>query len=259
MSGSKTNYLENAWGNFAFRNQAFTSPTTVYLGLMTGGADFEAGTVTEVSGFGYARQAVTFAIPASRSTSNSGTVTFPTASGGAWGTITNWGIWDALTTGNLLYYASLDASRTINDTDSISFPTGNVVVTETGGMTTYLANALLNHTLRNTAYTPVATIYTALLTAVSDGLSGSVTEVSGGSYARQSIAFSAASGGVISNSGTLTYPVATAGWGTVVSWGLYDALTLGNLLGWNTFTTAKTVNTNDTFTLSTGAVSVTED
>jgi hypothetical protein len=40
-------------------------------------------------------------------------------------------------------------------------------------------------------------------------------------------------GTVINTSAVITFAQATATWGTVTSWGLYDALTVGNLLWWD--------------------------
>lgn len=37
----------------------------------------------------------------------------------------------------------------------------------------------------------------------------------------------------LTNGGVITFPAATASWGTVVAWGLYDASTSGNLLWWD--------------------------
>jgi hypothetical protein len=98
-----------------------------------------------------------------------------------------------------------------------------------GSFADYLAPRILDHVLRNTAYTPVATVYLALSTTVpTDG--GGVTEPSGGSYARTACSFSAASGRQIQNSGAVTFPAATADWGTIVGWALYDASSGGNIL-----------------------------
>ena len=77
-----------------------------------------------------------------------------------------------------------------------------------------------------------------------------VTETSGGSYARQSIAWSAASGGTRSNSGTLTIPIAAGQ--TIQTVGVWDALSAGNSQGFwqigSTLRGAATVTTADTFT-----------
>lgn len=110
----------------------------------------------------------------------------------------------------------------------------------------YLEVALLNAVLRNTSYTSPATVYVGLFTSsVNDDASG--TEVTGGSYQRTSVAFSApnATTGVILNSGTVTFPTATGSWGTITYMGIFDAQTNGNLLFWGSLTTPKTVGTGD--------------
>jgi hypothetical protein len=65
---------------------------------------------------------------ASGTAANAAQETF-TASGGNWGTITHWGLYDAETNGNLLIYGALDASRTINDGDSLTFAAGAIDIT----------------------------------------------------------------------------------------------------------------------------------
>ena len=122
-----SNYLETALVNATLRNTSFTSPTTVYVGLYTTSPG-EGNTGTEVSGGSYARQSAAFAAPTDGVTTNSATLTFPTATA-SWGTITHIGILDALTTGNLLYYAALDVSKTIGSGDIFTISSGNLSVT----------------------------------------------------------------------------------------------------------------------------------
>lgn len=122
-----SNYLENALINATLRNTSYTSPATVYVGLYTTDPG-EGNTGTEVSGGSYARTAVTFGSPSNGVSTNSGAVTFPTATG-TWGTITHIGILDASTSGNLLYYTPLDASKSIASGDVFTISTGNLSVT----------------------------------------------------------------------------------------------------------------------------------
>jgi hypothetical protein len=122
-----SNYLENALINATLRNTSYTSPATVYVGLYTTDPG-EGNTGTEVSGGSYARTAVTFGAPSNGVSTNSGAVTFPTATG-TWGTITHIGILDASTSGNLLYYTPLDASKSIASGDVFTISTGNLSVT----------------------------------------------------------------------------------------------------------------------------------
>jgi hypothetical protein len=90
-----SNFLENALINATLRNTSYTSPAAVYVGLYTSDPG-EGNTGTEVSGGSYARTAVTFGAPSNGVSTNSASVTFPTATG-TWGTVTHVGILDAST------------------------------------------------------------------------------------------------------------------------------------------------------------------
>lgn len=79
----------------------------------------EVGATAEVSGNGYARQAITFGAASGGVASNTSTHTF-TAAGGAWGTITHCSIQDAVTAGNAICSGALTASRVIADGDSLT-------------------------------------------------------------------------------------------------------------------------------------------
>jgi len=123
--------------------------------------------------------------------------------------------------------------------------------------TDYLENLVLEHFLRGNAQASPATIYAALFT-VAPGEAGGGTEVTGGSYARQTIAFGVAAGGVVSNTGLVTFGPATAGWGTVVSIALMDALTAGNMLYYKTLSASRLININDKMEIQIGYFTVTE-
>jgi len=122
-----TNYLENKVLDHILGTAAYTMPT-VYLGLFTA-TPSDTGGGTEVSGNAYARQACPFSVAVTNTGSlNSGTVTFPTASG-SWGTITHWALFDAVTTGNMLVYGALASSRTIALSDTLIVNPGGLTVT----------------------------------------------------------------------------------------------------------------------------------
>jgi hypothetical protein len=125
-------------------------------------------------------------------------------------------------------------------------------------MSNFLENALINATLRNTTYTSVATVYVSLWTSDPTD-AGSGTEVSGGSYARTAVSFATASGtsGNVLNDADVTFPTATASWGTVGWIGINDASTSGNLLYHTALDTAKAIDSGDIFKISTGNLSVT--
>lgn len=104
-------------------------PTAWFVALYTA-APNDAGGGTEVSGSGYSRQAVSFAEATSPdgTTTNSAALSF-TASGGDWGSITHLAIFDAATSGNMLWHGPLAAARTINDTDTLTFAPGAISLT----------------------------------------------------------------------------------------------------------------------------------
>ena len=120
----------------------------------------------------------------------------------------------------------------------------------------YLENALINAVLRNTTYTSPATVYVSLYTTdPTDADTG--TEVSGGSYARTAVTMGAPSNGVSTNSADVTFPTATASWGTVTHVGIHDASTAGNLLFHTPLDTSKTIDSGDIFKITSGNLSVT--
>jgi hypothetical protein len=121
-----SDFLENELLDHVFRNSAYTPPAAVYLALYTA-APTDAGGGTQVSGNGYARQAITFGAAAGGAISNTSAVEF-TASGGNFGTIVAVGIFDAATSGNLLAWNEI-TSVVINDGDTLNFPIGDIDVT----------------------------------------------------------------------------------------------------------------------------------
>ncbi|CAB4141611.1 hypothetical protein UFOVP415_49 [uncultured Caudovirales phage] len=121
-----SNFLENALINATLRNTSYTSPAVVYLALYTSDPT-DADTGTEVTGNGYARQAITFGAPSNGVSTNSAAIEFPQATG-SWGTVTHVGIRDALTTGNLLFHTPLDASKTIATGDVFRVAIGSLSV-----------------------------------------------------------------------------------------------------------------------------------
>ena len=126
----------------------------------------------------------------------------------------------------------------------------------------YLENELLDHTLKNLAFTSPSAVYVALATAsFADDNSGTANEISttGTAYARQAATFAAASGGSASTSATITFPTATANWGTITHFGIYDASTAGYLLYHGALTASKVINNGDTFEIKAGNLTVTLD
>lgn len=118
------NWAENAALDWLLGGATPTRPTTRYLALHTADPT-EAGTTGELSGLGYARQAITFGAASSGAAANTSTHTF-TASGGNWGSVTHCSIWDAVTGGNCIYKGALTTARTINSGESATVAAGAI-------------------------------------------------------------------------------------------------------------------------------------
>jgi len=100
--------------------------------------------------------------------------------------------------------------------------------------------------------------YVSLHTA--DPLDAGGSEVTGGAYARQGpTGFSSAGNNptVASNSSTVTYTMASASWGTVTHFGVWDASSGGNFRGSGVLATPKTVNSGDTARFLAGTLTIT--
>ena len=93
-------------------------------------------------------------------------------------------------------------------------------------LTDFLETALVEHVLLNTSYTSPATVYLALFTTSTTDAAGG-TEVSGGSYAREAVTFTAGTAGVAASDTDVTFTMPAC---TVTHAALFDASTAGNML-----------------------------
>lgn len=119
----------------------------------------------------------------------------------------------------------------------------------------YVENLALEWLLTTETVTRPTAWYIGLHTAdVTDA--GTGTEVSGGSYARKAVTFTVTDD-TASNSATVTFDAATANWGTITHVGIWDASSGGNLLFHGAVTTSKTIETGDTFQISSGNLDIT--
>jgi hypothetical protein len=127
-----------------------------------------------------------------------------------------------------------------------------------GSFSDYLEDKVLKHVFANTAYTAPSTLYVALYT-VAPSDTGGGTEVTGGSYVRQSMAFtvSGTSPTQATNTAAVEWPTATADWGTVVAASVYDASSAGNMLAWADLTANKTISNGDVFRFPASSFTVT--
>jgi hypothetical protein len=240
-------YLGNKLLDLVLRNTAYTPPTTVYMSLHT--ADPGLTGASEVTGGSYQRQSVTFAAASNRSAASNADVTF---TGMPACTLTYIGLWDAQSTGNFLWGISV-TSKTFEADDVAKVLSGQATVAMTSGISTYLANALLDHVLRNTTYSRPATVYMSLHTA-DPGLTGT-NEVNGGSYGRSATAFDAAASRATQNTDQETFSGMPSC--TVSHIGVWDTSSTGNFLCGGAMSGSKTYNAGDQAIINAGDLDIT--
>ena len=122
-----SDYLEKKILDYVLRNTADWAPAAVYLALHT--ADpVDAGSGAEVSGGSYARQACAFdaAHATGGNTANTDAESFTVMPAC---TVTHIGVWDAASSGNLLFYTAVDTSKAVLAGDTISVAAGAITIT----------------------------------------------------------------------------------------------------------------------------------
>jgi len=125
-----SDYLENKVLLHVFGGTSYTAPGTLYVALFTS-APSDTGGGTECSGGSYARKsmaAMTVSGTSPTTATNGAAVEFVTATG-SWGTVTHVGVFDASTSGNLLGWAALSASKTVSSGDVFRFDAGDLDIT----------------------------------------------------------------------------------------------------------------------------------
>ena len=124
-----SDYLEDKVLEHVFGGNAYSAPSTLYVALYTV-APTDTGGGTEVSGGGYARQTGAFTVSGTNPTtaSNTAAIEYPTATAN-YGTVVAVGILDASSSGNLLAYANLTASKVVSSGDVFRFNAGDLDIT----------------------------------------------------------------------------------------------------------------------------------
>jgi len=127
---SFSDFLEGELLDHVFKiGAAFPQPTNIYIALSTADPLDDNSGLAEPVGNGYARvlNNVNWARTVSQ-IDNNAAVTFPQATG-SWGTITHFGIFDAITAGNQLGSGALSTSRLVNSGDTPEFAINDITVT----------------------------------------------------------------------------------------------------------------------------------
>jgi hypothetical protein len=259
--GSFSNYAENKILDHILKTAVFTQPTNIYIALSTADPTENGSGIVEPVGGNYARALCNvWDSAASRATQNTAQITFNQASAG-WGTITHFAVFDAATGGNMLAHGALTTPKTIASGKTPKINAGSFDVNfVTGGISTYLANAILNHVFKVAAYTPPTNIYAGLSTANPGDTGGSIAEPSGNAYARAvHNVWDAAASGASENTGEIAFADPTGAWGTLTHQFLSDALTSGNMLIYSALTQSESPESGDSVVYNDGAFDITLD
>lgn len=128
------------------------------------------------------------------------------------------------------------------------------------GASDYLENKLLDHILRNSAFTQPSALYVSLHTGDPKDDDTGANELAGGGYARQSATFNAANNGAASNTADLTFAALDGVSATPIThFGIYDHATAGNLLITGTLNAPKTVPNGEDAVFRAGNLTITLD
>lgn len=257
--GSFSDYTENKALDFLLGGQAFARAATLFGSAHTATLN-DNGSGTEVSGNGYARKSIAnnstnFPAAASRSKALAVQHDFATASG-SWGTVSDFGLWDASSSGNLILADIAATPQVVSSGGTLYIPAAIGLVVSLGGdISTFLGNALLDHILGGPDYAPPSTVYLALF------VSG--VEVSGNGYARKAVTndvtnFPAAVSGVKTLATEQQFNSSPSGaWGIVDEVRIIDASSGGNTMFSKALTTPRTVGVNAPCRFSAGALTLT--
>jgi hypothetical protein len=114
-------------------------------------------------------------------------------------------------------------------------------------------NSVLNKIFRNTDFTPATTLYLSLHTA--NPTDSGTSEVTGGSYARQTVAFDAAATSHTQNTGAVSFTNMPAT--TVTHFAIFSAVSSGTLWVYGALSASKTTTAGDTLTFAIGDIDFT--
>jgi hypothetical protein len=273
-TGVMSSYLARFLIRNLLRGSNFTLPDYYWVGVYTNpeGAG-EADTGTEKTGGMMDLSRVTITLPTDIQIENNiiyntGVLTFAEAASPGWGTIYGWGIKDAATAGNLLFWGLFDTPIIVSTGQKLRIDAGDLRITlcqantTNGGWTVFGANEVLKYLINRTTFdwsvsgTQLALGRSVLVNNTTDNLFSSWTEIStsGTGYTRLPM-------GILDWS----YPVdnytknvyemvfttaATADWGQVSDVVLYDNVTQANPLFWGHISSPITVNAGDGFKIS---------
>jgi hypothetical protein len=239
MPGSFSDFCEAKILDHLFGGIPFAISSTLYLGYMVGPAG-ETGPGAEPNSGNYSRAAVNndtvnFPLTSNLIKQNGAEIQFEEATSNH-GLVQAIGIFDSPASGNMLVYFPLVTPIAISSGDAMRIPVGSLTIQfQTGGLSAYVKNGILNHLLGNVPFNIIPNLYAGyMVSAPTDAVAG--TEPSAGSYARVALAntsllFPPTQTGIKRNGNNIDFAEATAAQGTVTHVGFWDAPSGGNYLG----------------------------
>ncbi len=235
--GSLSDHAEDELMDHIF-NASYSPIATLYVGMGTAADD--TGLTAEPSGNNYAREIIAFNAPGSRTIVQNGLITFNQASG-SWGTMDAYGIFDAITGGNMLGWGEFNVGKPVVNGNTPSIADAEIEISiNAGEITDFLVHELLDHMFRNNAYSVPDTFVGLFDTALADGdTDPTAKECAGTAYARKEVdvnggtppTWKLSSSGHVENLSIITFATpGSGGWDQVTAIGIVDALANGNLL-----------------------------
>lgn len=155
---------------------------------------------------------------------------------------------------------------------AIASTAGMVTAAMAGALTDFAENAIVDDIFRTTAWTKPTTVYVGLVlqsAGCSDSAAG--TEPAVGAYARVAVTkgdanwtgthnsttgASSGTDGTIDNAAAITFPTATADWGNVGYFAVYDAATAGNQIICSALTAQRNITTGSTPSFAGSALTI---
>lgn len=259
--GSLIDSFENKVLDHILKKTALTVPTNIYIALSTADPLDTGASIAEPSGNNYARALCnTWDTAASRATANTSQVNFNQASG-SWGTITHWALYDAITAGSLIAHGAFTTSKVISSGHTPFIKAGELDVSFlTGGISTYLANEILDHIFKVGVFSQITNLYVGLLVSNPTDAGTLTSEPSGNAYARVNVnGWDAAASGASQNTAAITFTEATGSWGTVAYGFIADALSAGNVLIYGALGSSQAVGSGDVVEFAIGAYDISLD
>ena len=242
--GDLSDFAENELMDHIF-NVAYPTGGTMYVGMGTGGDD--TGLTGEPSGDNYAREIITFGAAATRKITQAALVTFNQASG-SWGTMGYYGIFDAISGGNMLGWAQMNTPKPVVNGNTPSIANAEIEISiGAGEISDYLVHKLLDLMFNEVAFSKPATYIGFFVTALADDDAAAelntkecadanaylreIVNINGGASPTWKLA--TATTGIVENLHLIAFDTPTGGgWGVITAIGVCDALTrgTGNLL-----------------------------